>query len=318
MPRSVFYQPASADPDTDPWTRARGVPPFDVTGLTNGTEYRFDDGQQVFVRTPAAAPAFDPDPDAAAYITAGETVQGSSLHPAIAAAVHEFVAGCKEDESQREGVSNWDALGFALLMAGWSDMSAALISLKGPAVTNNGFVQSDYDPVTGLKGDGISKSIDTNYPGNSNLTWRAHLAVYVTEHHTPPNTSSAYMGNGVGSEFGNSQIVFIGGENIIRVRINGDSAQRSDFPGANTVTGFMCFSRRDGNDIQAVVDGQVSTVSNFARTPLSENIQVFSRTPSSPNYANARLAFASTGLDVDGVALGQRVEALMSAIAGAL
>ena len=54
--RSIFYQPASADPATDPWTRAAGEPPFDITGLTNGTEYRFDDGQSVFLQTPVAAP----------------------------------------------------------------------------------------------------------------------------------------------------------------------------------------------------------------------------------------------------------------------
>ena len=56
MPRSIFYQPASADPNTGDWLRARGETPFDITGLANGTEYRFDDGQGVFLRTPEGVP----------------------------------------------------------------------------------------------------------------------------------------------------------------------------------------------------------------------------------------------------------------------
>ena len=54
MPRSIFYQPATANPDTGSWWRARGTRPFDIPGLANGTEYRFHDGQTMFLRTPEA------------------------------------------------------------------------------------------------------------------------------------------------------------------------------------------------------------------------------------------------------------------------
>lgn len=51
--RSIFYQQASMNPLTDPWDRAEGIPPFDIEGLINGTEYSFHDGQTELLRTPA-------------------------------------------------------------------------------------------------------------------------------------------------------------------------------------------------------------------------------------------------------------------------
>jgi len=102
------------------------------------------------------------DPDARAYLFAVEQEDGQFLEAGVATAVNNFVTSCKAD-----GI--WTPAVQILLPCGARTLAGALVSLKGPASTNNGpFVSGDYNRKTGLGAtSNTSKWLDSNVAQNS-------------------------------------------------------------------------------------------------------------------------------------------------------
>lgn len=115
------------------------------------------------------------DPDAQAYINAVEAADGLPLEAEVKVAITRFVKGCKKD-------STWDAIKACCILAGARTLYGALVPLIGPAPTSINFVPSDYSRTTGLKGDGLSKYLNSGYKISHKTTGEdLHLGLYGTE-----------------------------------------------------------------------------------------------------------------------------------------
>lgn len=115
------------------------------------------------------------DSDAATYISAVEAADGQALESTTKKAINDFVVGCKAD-----GI--WDAIETGCLLIAAKTLDGCLVPLKGNAPTNIGFVSSDYNRKTGLKGDGSSKRLISNW------TPLNYADVYAYINHSEPDT----------------------------------------------------------------------------------------------------------------------------------
>ena len=249
-------------------------------------------------------PAFDPD--ALAYITAVETADGEALEAGVKAAINDFVVGCKAD-----GI--WDALKASCILAGARTLNGALVPLAGPAPTNFNFVTDDYDRITGLKGDGSTKDLNSNRADNADPLDDCHASCFVTEESGGGAGSIlAYMGVSSGTSIRGLQRVF---------NLNGVYAYNRNAAGVLKVsditsTGFLGTSRATSASYTGRGDGADVSVTAASNTPTGQNLTLFSF--SGTRYAAARLSFYSIGESIDLAALDARVSALMDTIEDAL
>ena len=257
----------------------------------------------LFRRRPSSDPAFAAvtNEDAKLWID-NVYAAGSTVSQPVANAVSAFVDGCQAD-----GI--WDAMKSVVLLAGADTLAGALVPLKGTAPTNNNFVSGDYNPETGLVGNGSTKYLDSNRDNNSDPQDDVHLSVYVS-------AVVAYVANGgyIGAGLGAS-----GTTRITPSNANGGTvACRSTtavafsaFPPVN----FLGISRSNSSGYEGRFNGGDSTFTEASAAPGGNAIEVY-RTYSGA-YANARLAFYSIGESLDLAALDTRVSNLITAIGNA-
>jgi hypothetical protein len=242
------------------------------------------------------------DPDAAAYIAAVEAADGQALEPGVKAAYDAFVRGCKAD-----GI--WNALKASCIMAGARTLAGALVPLVGTAPTNNNFVSDDYNRVTGLKGDGSTKYLDSNRNNNADSQNSKHMGILITEQNTT-GQNAAYIGHDAVS--GSSQIVQVGN---LFARLN--SSTSAALPAATE--GFIYVNRDSSTELQYLVSGSAGSINNNSASPVSAAQWVFARSRGlSTDVSNARLSFYSIGEALDLESLDTRTTALMTAIEDAL
>jgi hypothetical protein len=249
------------------------------------------------------------DPDAAAYIAAVEAADDDDLEPAVQTAINDFVLGCKEDEV-------WDAIKASCILAGARTLSGALVPLVGTAPTNVNFVSADYNRVTGLKGDGSTKYLDSNRNNNADPQNSQHLAAFVTEQPNPGgNFNYTYIAATI-SQAGTGWLGRSGGGGrriLAHSRFGGNAYV---IGATNAVTGFHGQTRDNSSNFSARVAGATATQSDTSATPRDEVLQVFAG--ANANYALNRLSFYSIGEALDLEALDARTTALMTAISEAL
>jgi hypothetical protein len=133
------------------------------------------------------------DPDAAAYIAAVEFQDGQALEDGIKKAYDTFVRGLKAD-----GI--WLKVATSCILAGARTLNGALVPLRGVNVTGLNFVTADYDRKTGLKGNGTTKYIDTNYLDNAGIRIDNHACVYETEIGTAGDKAYIAARNAINSD----------------------------------------------------------------------------------------------------------------------
>lgn len=244
------------------------------------------------------------DPDAQFYINAVESADGQPLEAEVRRAITRFVKGCKSD-----GI--WGAINASCIMAGARTLSGALVPLKGDAPTNFNFVSADYDRITGLKGDGDTKHLDSNRnllddPLNSH-----HQAVFVTSH--PTSGFRAYLGAGAGQP-GTSQINTDHPSNNIDFRMRHNLAFSSL---SFTSEGFIGMSRSSSDNYTRRVNSSTSLASQESQSAESVNIQVFARARYNQEvglHSDARMSFYSIGEAIDLELLDNRVATLMNTL----
>ena len=146
------------------------------------------------------------DTDAQAYITAVEAEDGESLESGVKDAINAFVVGCKSD-----GI--WDAIKASCILAGARTLDGALVPLVGSAPTNSNFVSGDYSRTTGLTGNGTTKQLNANRPGNADTQNNIHISSYLV------TGRDGGSGRYVCSDVGLKNIV--GGVTGFRARVNG-------------------------------------------------------------------------------------------------
>jgi hypothetical protein len=246
------------------------------------------------------------DPDALAYIAAVEAADGEALEPAVKAAYDEFVKGCKQD-----GI--FEALKASCIMAGARTLAGALVPLVGTAPTNNNFVSADYNRVTGLKGDGSTKFLNSNRNNNADPQNSYHQVIWVSGRRSGDG-NAGIIGAGL-TQQGTSHI-FDGGGTItstlgLRNRTSSIITTNADATGP-----FIGVFRKSSQDVVVRSKNTSNAFTATSESPLSQNVLVFGRNLGS-EY-NGRLAFYSIGEDCDESALDTRTTALMTAIEDAL
>jgi hypothetical protein len=235
----------------------------------------------------------NPDPDALAYIKAVEAADGEQLELNVKFAIDDFVKGCKAD-----GI--WDAINQCYIIAGARTLNGALVPLKGPAPTNFNFVSDDYNRETGLKGDGTTKYLSTNRLMNAEAQDDRHIALMLT---SPIATGFIF---GEASRFWASSATSRFGE----------PTNRSISPAL--VAGFIAF-RKSTNAAVDITDATGTRNFLAGSENTANNVVLFARgaAASTDKYAE-RISFWSTGTAAAMPAIQGRVEALMTAIDGAI
>ncbi len=146
------------------------------------------------------------DIDALDYLRRSAAADGEPATAKRMIAVNNFFKQCKSDASPVAGVSNLDAMANCGLLAGPRTLAGALIPLKGGPPTNVNFVSGDYNPITGLKGNGVNKYLEFPDTFNSPVYGQQyhHLSVYVNSAYSGLNTSSVLISY---SAFGNRRSI---------------------------------------------------------------------------------------------------------------
>jgi len=235
------------------------------------------------------------DPDAAAYLSRVEAVDGQVLEAGVRTAVDNFVIGCKAD-----GI--WDAIKASCILAGARTLNGALQPLAGTAPTNIGpFVSGDYNRKTGLKGNGSTKRLDANRANNADPQFNFSRCVYASE----VDTGSAGRYVSTSNNFIQSATSFI------TVRANADSSRVI----SGNINGFLGVSRASAASY-SVRSANATTLQTVGSNFYSANtINIFGE---GSNISNARLAFYSIGEALDLALLDARVTTLVNALAAAI
>jgi hypothetical protein len=242
------------------------------------------------------------DPDAADYF-ARIVAAGSTISEPNKAAVNAFVAGCKAD-----GI--WSAIKASCLLAGPDTLAGALVPLVGPAPTNFNFVAGDYNRVTGLKGDGSTKYLDSNRNNNADPQNNHHISSFISEIDTGSG-NPVMIGTGSLSGNGRSMIGYArstGGLYFCRSR----SDPSHDSPLFIQSTGFVGLSRNNSSTINVRNPAESNSVALISDAFLSSSIFVFARNMD-PKW-NGRLSFYSIGESLDLAKLDARITTYMASI----
>ena len=267
-----------------------------------------------FARRRGRGAAFDPD--AATYIAAVEAADEQELEPGVKQAIDGFVTGCKAD-----GI--WDAIKASCILAGARTLNGALVPLAGDTPTNFNFVSADYDRVTGLKGDGSTKYLNSgfvlsDFPADGD----ASMTVWVTE--ANPTASARCAGGRVTAS--DPWQIFLSGSSAtdsVRCWLGGSSGNDVVVDAAATETGLVGVSR-NGDTLRGFAGEKSNFTTNDAEGSRGgQPIHIFALArqngdPESGSYLASRLSLYTLGGDLDETALDSRVSTLMTEIEAAL
>ena len=178
-----------------------------------------------------------------------------------------------------------------------------MVPLVGATPTNNNFVSSDYDRLTGLKGDGNTKSLDSNRANNADPQDDNHNAIY----HSANAGVGGFQLTAGNAATGSNAILRSTG--TLQVRNRTAAGTNSAF---GTTLGFKGISRSASADYTYRVGSTDYTASSVSQTPFNGNVILFS--DGNTGYGSDRLAFYSIGESLDLALLDNRVSALITAI----
>jgi hypothetical protein len=246
------------------------------------------------------------DSAAEAYLQAVETADGLQLEQDVANAINSFVVGCKSD-----GI--WSAIKASCILAGARTLSGALVPLVGSAPTNSNFVSGDFDRKNGLKGNGSTKRLNSNYFFPTSNQNNAHAACFASE-----ITGAAKFLLGDAATIGSSSLTnisvsFAASQSFSRL----NCVQQTTATLAPT-SGTFAVSRSAGPSFNFRRNGATQIVSVSSAAPLQVAMSFFSRTNSPASFFDGRLSFYSIGENLDLALLDTRVSNLMTALAAAI
>lgn len=252
---------------------------------------------------------FTYDTDAGNYIQAVEAADGQALEAGTRQAINNFVIGCKQD-----GI--WSAIKASCILAGARRKEGAFIDLKSATqiLTNNSFVDGDYNRKTGIQAGGSGKTLDAGI-SNDNASYgtqnNKHIAVYVTQ--KSANFSRTYVAGG------NTAIaVATSLSTRIGSSLNSSSTNTADTHEINGTTFPLIGLDRPGSanyTLRALGKNLTITTAATSATPTFGNYAFFYN---GTNYTTCKLAFYSIGESLDLALLDARITALINAFAAAI
>jgi hypothetical protein len=251
------------------------------------------------------------DPDAAAYLRAVEAADGQALETPVKRAVDDFFRGTKAD-------GTFSAIKASCLLCGARTLAGALVPLAGDAPTNNNFVDADYNRETGLKGNKITKYLDSNYSPNSSPQNDSHGAVFGSTLDASPSGLDirAWAGsNGATSKnlgfFHFSSQGYYNCNISTGVNLQTVHALANGFYGVSRTASAVVTGRNGGTDYPF-------TTASVA--PSADNVFIFGTNDigSVAGPSDGRFQFYSLGESLDLALLDARVTALVAAIGAAI
>jgi hypothetical protein len=241
------------------------------------------------------------DSDAAAYIAAVESADGSTLPGLISSAIDALVVGLKSD-------SVWTQITNAFLFVGPARVNGALVPLKGSSPTIGSSVPYDY-----LRTSGLSNAVSGN-TFQLPVSWNAfsqndhHLSAWIN---TVTATATALQLLGPNSFVaGVSEIVVVKTPNTVNVRNQTSSSATAR---AFTAPGFAGGSRSASGSYTVRANGTSYTESIASQTPAATPVSAF-RSGGTFAAAGCRLGWVSVGSALDLSLLEARVSTYMTAV----
>jgi hypothetical protein len=175
------------------------------------------------------------------------------------------------------------------------------------------FVSDDYNRKTGLVGNGSTKYLNTNRPGNADPQNNSHCAVYVdTVNSTGAN--SAYAGDLASSAGATNVGVTSANAIFFRCRSNASAV------GGASATGLLGVSRNSSSAYTYIVSGSTTPVTTASDGVSTANMFIFGRNSGAGALAfasNGRINFYSIGESLNLTQLDSRVSALINDIGAA-
>jgi hypothetical protein len=212
----------------------------------------------------------------------------------------------------------WNAIRQACFLVGPSTFAGALVNIKLTGnPTNSNFVSGDYNRLTGLKGNGLNKYLNTNISDASTDPWDLHLYTKLTdEGSVSADTNQFVLGSNYSntraimcwysSEFGPIEFQYVIGRN------NSNYLAGTFVPFTEGKIGFNCLA---GDVTYWNFDGWQP---NYSGTPDdlfdANNYHLFRAPNISVTNFNGRSAFYSIGSSIDLPALDGIVETLRVAL----
>lgn len=271
------------------------------------------------------------DPDARTYLLEVEAADGQQLEPEVGTAINAFVLALKADDL-------WGKIESMCIFAGPRTLAGATVTMKGPAVTLAGSPTPSqafqHTRRGGLRGDGTSAYIDTNY-GHANSaglpTNDRHLATWVTQQFSD-NTNQTFIGVGgyeaaasngfshIGHRYGDRSDTSLAlstndppGTDSGTVYFNGVSG----VPGSDRPLNFHGVSRSNSSEFKYRLVGTDYTATKASSTPAAGDIFVHARNDGDGTasfHTLHRLYFYSIGKSVNLASLEGKVADLKSAL----
>lgn len=233
------------------------------------------------------------DPDAAAYIANVEAADGQSLEQLVKEAITGFVIDCKTT-----GI--WSAIQSCCLLCGARTLNGALVPLKGSAPTNFNslFNNNDYSRDIGLKGNGSSKYLNTNFLATSLDQNNFHFSMYISTL-SSAGTQKTYMADG-----GRNMYRPITNNTSTQFNINASfGASGGDLNMASSI-GFCGLSRDNASNFTINVGSRNRTyVANsiIDSGTLGGTMRIFGRNGNGVmgEFSDGRISFYSIGNSID-------------------
>jgi len=240
------------------------------------------------------------DPDAAAYIAAVEAADVATLATKYRDAINNFVIGAKSD-------GFWSAIKAACFLAGPATLEGALVPLVGPTPTNFNFIDSNYNRLTGLVGNGSTRFLNTNRNNNADPQNSNHNAIYFSS--VTLSTTQVFMGSTGGATNGANSILAFSNALNLRNRVSVASNIGNTLP-----AGFFGINRSNASEYTYRRNGTNFTISRTSQSPHNANIFVFAGAVNDAP-STARIAWYSVGESLDLAALESRLATYMTEIA---
>jgi len=213
----------------------------------------------------------------------------------------------------KQPLTNYISSLVALGGAYWDDLESAAsfvgVGIQGitvplrdgmPTLTNNNFVAGDLNQLTGLKGDALTKYIETSVLGTDLAQDDASVSVYVTE----TGTNDAYYGNGVVS---GSISSFVSGY----IRMNSAGLNGGVIAQSNALYGVS----RDNSANFDHYNGSSNTIVDASTGTTSGEFVIFAEGASPTRELNCRLATYHAGPALDLATLEGLQDTLITEIA---
>lgn len=274
----------------------------------------------VFKATPYDADAAD----FIARVIAADAAAGQSggLEQSIQNAYHTFFTGCKADASLNPGVSNFEALKSACIMAGARTRQGAILPLLSTmaTITEHGTAGGwVYNRKLGLRGNGTDNYLNSNRNLDSDPQDNNSICAYLTAN---SGSGSVLGGNpDIAGASGQTSIILIASGNFpFRSRVSLFDSTMAQTRSTTTFTGFIGLSRNLASSFTSRVLGSNELIPAPSALPPSVPYFVFARylQGTANLFTASTISFFAIGEAVDLAALDARVTTLMNTITAAI